>query len=73
MNHEDLRNHIDLRIDKLDGKIDRLDRKLDSHLERISRAEEAIIWMKGHIRMTILIGTSAVGSLAAALWKYILP
>lgn len=78
MDHRDLRDHIDLRMDKVDGKVDRveqsldrIDEKLDSYLERISRNEEAIIWIKGHIRIVMMLGTAAITGLASAVWKLI--
>lgn len=55
--------------DRIEEKIDRIDEKLDSHLDRLSKAEEAIVWMKGHIKLVTTIGITVVGLLITALIK----
>lgn len=57
MKIEDLRDFIDVRLEQLETK-------LDNHLERIAKAETAIEWMRGHLKITttvfITIATAAV-------------
>jgi hypothetical protein len=57
----DLRDHLDARLDRIEGK-------LDSHLDRISKSEEAIVWLKGHVRLATVIGLAALGALAGAFF-----
>lgn len=70
MNHEELKNHIDGRLDRIENKIDKQDGKLDDHLERISRAEEAVVWMKGHLQVVTGIVISMVSAVIAGYFKY---
>ena len=60
MKLEDLGNH-------LDNRLDRLEDKLDDHLERISKAEEAIVFIKGHIQIVVTFTLATVGT-AIAWW-----
>jgi archaellum component FlaC len=63
---DNLRNHIDTRFDSLEGK-------LDNHLDRISRNEEAINWLKGHVRIVTTVVVTVIGFLLVQLWTYISP
>lgn len=53
-------------VDKLkahvDARFDRLETKLDDHLQRLSKAEAAIEWLKGHVKLTTAIGLAVVGT-----------
>ena len=71
MNHTDLRDHLDRHMNNVTRKLDRMEQKLDNHLDRISKSEEAIVWIKGHIRIVVMLGMSAIGALASAIWKLI--
>jgi hypothetical protein len=53
----DLREHLDARLDRIENK-------LDSHLDRISKSEEAIVWLKGHVRVVTAVGIACLGFLA---------
>ena len=53
----DLRQHLDARLDRIEGK-------LDTHLDRISRSEEAIAWLKGHVQFVTAIGIALVGGIS---------
>lgn len=65
MEIKDLRDHLDQRID-------RLETKLDDHLSRISKAEESIEWLKGHVRISISVLLVFVTGLVGAFYKFIL-
>ena len=43
--------------------------KLDNHLERISKAEESITWIKGHIKVVTTLGVAAILSLVGFFIK----
>lgn len=60
-------------LEHINSKLDRLDNKLDAHLERISKSEEAIVWLKGHVKIVTTIGISAIGSIIAGIIKYFNP
>lgn len=59
---DDLREHLDKRLDRIEDKI-------DNHLERISKAEEAIMWMRGHLKIATTFFLTIVSGLAAAYLK----
>ena len=58
----DLRGHIDRRFDSLETK-------LDDHLERLSKAEEAINWLKGHVKLSTAVGLAVIGSILGYIFK----
>ena len=62
MDRIDLKNHLDSRLDRIEDK-------LDNHLGRISKAEEAIMWMKGHLKIATTFFLTIVSGLAAAYLK----
>ncbi len=49
-------------IDRIENKLDVIDVKLDDHLERLSKAEESIEFLKGHVKITITLGIAILGS-----------
>lgn len=53
-------------FNRIHNKLDRIDNKLDNHLSRLSKAEEAIIWIRGHLKITTAFGLAAFS--AAAAW-----
>jgi len=64
MNHNDLKEHLDKRFDRIENKI-------DNHLERISKAEESLIWMKGHLKVATTFIVTLASAAIAAYFKYI--
>lgn len=53
-------------FDKVHTKLDTIDVKLDDHLERISKTEADIHWLKGHVKIvTTLVITLFVGLVLA--------
>ena len=58
---------IDDRLDRLENKLDRMDGKLDQHLERLTRAEESIIFIRGHLKFTLSLAVAIIGSLVGYL------
>jgi len=69
---EQLKNHFDGRFDRLEDKLDVHDEKLTNHLERLSKAEEAIQWLRGHVKIVTTIGISVAGFLLTTLWNYVI-
>lgn len=62
LSHDQLKQHLDARFDRVEDKI-------DNHLERISKAEEAIVWMRGHIKIVVTMLIGVLGSLVAAYFR----
>jgi hypothetical protein len=49
-------------LTRIEHKLDALNSKLDNHLERISKAETAISWLKW--ALSVLVSLSGVAALA---------
>ena len=58
-----LKEHLDQRLDKLEYK-------LDDHLQRISKAETSIEWIRGHLKVSLSIAIALVTGLVGALFTY---
>jgi hypothetical protein len=57
--------------DRIFRQLDRIENKLDVHLDRISRSEEAIAWLKSHVQGVTRIAVTiflALGGLVAKLF-----
>lgn len=72
MDLKDFQDHLDTRFDRLEARFDSHEMKLDNHLERLSKAEEAILWLRGHVKIVTAIGISVTGALISAMAKFIL-
>lgn len=55
----------------LDTRLDRIEEKLGDHLERISKAEEAITWIKGHLKISVSLLLAALSGVTGALYQYL--
>jgi hypothetical protein len=64
MQINDLKAHIDARFDRMENKV-------DSHLERISKAEASIEWIKGHIKIGTSLLLTALAGMAATIYNYL--
>jgi hypothetical protein len=64
-------NHTPL--ERVEARLDRIESKLDVHLDRVSRAETNIAWLRGHVQIATAIFLSTVGFLMTSLWQYIFP
>lgn len=64
MDENRLQEHIDRRFDGLDDKLERFEVKLDSHLERLSKAEASIEWLKGHAKIVTTVILTVAGFIA---------
>lgn len=58
---------MDERFDRVEVKLDKVIQRLDTHLERLTRAEESIIFIKGHLKFTLSLAIAIIGSLAGYL------
>lgn len=64
MDLRDFKHHVDKRLDSLETK-------LDIHLERLSKSEEAIAWLKGHVRIVTTVVVTAVMGAAASVASWL--
>lgn len=71
MDERQLQEHLDNRFDGLDRKLERVEAKLDNHLDRLSRAEASIEWLKGNVKIVTTIILSAAGFFAVAFFNYL--
>lgn len=62
---QDLKKHLDSRLDRIEGKI-------DQHLERISKAEESISWIKGHIKLGASLLVAVLSGMAGAIYHFMI-
>lgn len=56
-------------LDRIENKVDEMDRKLDDHLERLSKAESSIEWLKGHVKITVTLIMTALMSAVGYIVK----
>lgn len=64
MDLNDLREH-------LDGRLDKIEDKLNNHLERISKSETSIEWLKGHLKLSLSLLLAALSGMAGAIYQYV--
>ena len=59
-------------FDRIHGKLESIEDKLDDHLERLSKAENSIEWLKMHLKGMTTIGLTIILSLLGYLAKIFL-
>lgn len=69
MELRDLKEHLDSRLDKIESQLEKADEKLDNHLERISKAEADISWLRGHTKLVMTLILTALGGAATAAYQ----
>lgn len=60
---------LNSKIDNMSNKIDRLSDKVENHLERLSVAEESIVWLKGHVKIVTALGITVIAGVITILMK----
>lgn len=63
---------MDDKLSAIHTDVKALHTKLDDHLERISKAEESILWIKGHIKVLTSIGVAIILSAVGFVVKKLL-
>lgn len=53
----------DRQLIRIEDRLIRVEEKLDNHLERVSKLEEAMSFVKGHINIVTAVGIAVVGTL----------
>lgn len=51
---------------KIDARLDRIEQKLDSHLDRVSKNEADISWIKGHVKIVTTLAIAVLGTILIA-------
>lgn len=73
MNLKDVDNHISSRLDDLGTRMERIESKLDDHLQRVTKAESDIGWLRGYAKLTTTIFLAAVGALGTIVLNMLFP
>lgn len=60
---QDLKDHIDARLDRIEQAQDRVESKIEGHADRITKVETEVGWVKGSIRWSLTLIVTLVGSL----------
>lgn len=63
MELQELKDHIDARLDRIEVTQDRVEMKIDLHADRIVRAETDITWVKGSVKTALTLILTVVGSI----------
>lgn len=66
-------DYISQRLDDLGTRLDRIESKLDDHLQRVTKAESDIGWIRGYVRIGTTIFLAVIGALGAVLLNMIFP
>lgn len=61
------------RLDAIGTRLDRIETKLDDHLQRVTKAESTIEWLRGHARISTTIFLAVIGALGAVLLNILFP
>lgn len=69
MELNELKQHIDTRLDKLDSKLERMEDKQDKHLERITAAEVSINWLRGSVKVGVTVLLAVVTGLINLIYQ----
>ena len=62
MNHDELADRLEKRLDKIESKLDR-------HLVQVSTNEADLNWVKGYIRISTTMLTAMVVSVGSLIFK----
>lgn len=57
-------------FDKLHSRLSRIEGKLDDHLERLSKNENDIHWIRGHLKIATGFVLSIITAVVAAYVKF---
>ncbi len=66
MDIRDLRDHLDSRLDRVEGK-------LDSHLERIAKAETDLSWVRGHVKIVTTVAVTVFTGMVGLIYRLLFP
>lgn len=68
MSPEQLREHIDTRLDKLEDKLDAHLERISATENRLSKSETDIHWIRGSIKIGVTLLLAALSGLAAIVF-----
>lgn len=66
-------DHISPRLDDLGSRLDRIETKLDDHLQRVTKAESDIGWLRGHVKITTTVFLAVIGALGTVILNILFP
>ncbi len=61
------------RLDRIDSHLDSIGDKLDDHLQRVTKAESDIGWLRGYARISTTVFLAVIGALGAVLLNMLFP
>lgn len=71
-NLDNLRRHLDARLDRIEAGQEKQSDKLDNHLGRLATVEADQVWIKGHAKVLLTLIISAIGTLAGIVMQMLL-
>lgn len=66
---QELKEHIDARLDRIELAQDRVENKIDGHADRIAKTETEVVWIKGSIRTSLTVILTLAGSIITWLLR----
>jgi hypothetical protein len=58
-------------MDKIDQRLQRIEDKLDSHLERVTKVEKDIEWLRGHLSIATSMVLGIISFLGVVLYNFL--
>lgn len=68
-----MNDHIEQRLEAVDTRLERIEGKLDSHLDRVSRLESDVSWLRGYSRIATTVFLAVIGALGTVLLNLVFP
>lgn len=59
-------------MDDIKERLGRIEEKLDAHLDRVTRVEKDVEWLRGHLTIATSIFLGVIGFLGVALYNMII-
>lgn len=53
-------------LKRIDTRLDRIEQKLDAHLDRVSKNETDIAWIKGHVKIVTTVTLAVLSAVIIA-------
>lgn len=54
---------MQLDFSRIEARLDRIEHKLDSHLDRVSKNEADIVWIKGHVKIVTVLAVAVLSAI----------
>lgn len=64
-------SYITPKLDELGSRLERIEDKLDNHLQRVSKAEQDIEWMRGGMKLAVITFLGILGGIGTYIMKHV--